>query len=118
MQFLRTTKPLARFVLLWFVLSLGVAIASPWVNPKPLQLVCSVAGVAKLVAVSDDGAPAQLAHALDCPLCMGSGAPPPPVQGVTAPLRATADGKPLFGSHHRPRHAAAPFPARGPPTSV
>ena len=70
MYYLRRAKSLARFVLLWFVLSLGAAIASPWVNPQPLQLVCSVAGVAKLVAASDDGAPAALAHALDCPLCI------------------------------------------------
>ena len=40
--------PLGRAVLAWFLLSLGVAVASPLVNPQALELVCSGAGVMKL----------------------------------------------------------------------
>ena len=118
MQFLRSAKPLARFVLLWFVLSLGAAIASPWVDPQPLQLVCSVSGVAKLVAASDDDTPAPLAHALDCPLCMGGVAPP--VFGLSAAVLLPRSSGPVghFSAFHVPRLAAAALPARGPPLPV
>ena len=118
MHYRRHAKSLARFVLLWFVLSLGAAIASPWVNPQPLQLVCSVAGVAKLVAASDDGAPAALAHTLDCPLCMGTVAPPPVALAVAAPLHEAPALAQPYASSHEPRNSAAPLPARGPPVSA
>ena len=49
MQTLRHSLILARFVLVWFALSVGVAIASPMVNPKGVDMVCSSAGVMKLV---------------------------------------------------------------------
>ena len=118
MDSLRRAKPLARFVLLWFVLSLGAAIASPWIKPQPLQIVCSVAGVAKLVAASDDGAPSPLAHTLDCPLCATSVAPPPLAQAVAAPLHEAPALAQPYASSHEPRNSAAPLPARGPPVSA
>ena len=45
------------FALGWlvFVLSLGVAVASPMVNPKAMQLICSASGSVKLLVQSDDG---------------------------------------------------------------
>ena len=118
MQVLRNAKPLARFVLLWFVLSLGAAVASPWVKPQPLQIVCTVAGVAKLVAASDDGAPSPLAHVLDCPLCTTVGAPPPLASAVALALRVVLPAARWAKTAHVPQHAAAPLPARGPPVSV
>ena len=79
LQSLRNAHRLTRFVLVWFVLFVGVAVASPLVKPEASQLVCSALGGMKLVtadAASDDvGAP--VAHtALDCPACLPLTAPP------------------------------------------
>ncbi|MHA7599102.1 hypothetical protein ACX12L_04110 [Alicycliphilus sp. T452] len=115
---LRTLAPalLGRAVLAWFALSLGVAVASPLVNPQGLELVCSGTGVMQVIAKQDGGAPAMGAAHLDCPMCMPLAAPPPP-----APAGAQPPPAPL--SHVlRPIAAArlaaataAPLPARGPP---
>jgi len=118
MQSPRNAKTFARFGLVWFVMALGAAIASPWVNPQTLQLVCSASGAARMVVASDDGTPAPIAHTLDCPLCMGSGAPPAQRLAVAVPMRGAADTGPVFDCQHVPQRAAAPLPARGPPTCV
>lgn len=55
MQSLRRARLLARLVLAWFLLSLGVAVASPIVLPQSMQLVCSASGSVKLVVSSADG---------------------------------------------------------------
>lgn len=105
-----------RWVLLCFVLSLGVAVAAPMVHPQRIELVCAPAGALKTVVHTDDGVQALGADALHCPLCLLS-VPPP-----TAPaLRWPALPQPL----HTPWPstaariavlAGAPLPARGPPT--
>ena len=118
MQTLRHARFLARLVLAWFVLSLGVAIAAPLVNPQSMELVCASGGAMKLVVKSADGsepdAPAR-GHTLDCPLCASVAAPPPPLSTSTdqPPLAA----QPLPGQAAEPiaGRTAAPLPARGPP---
>ena len=106
----------ACFVLAWFALSMGAAIASPFVHPQSVQLVCSASGDVKLLVVGGDGAQLQRGHTLDCPLCVhfGSAAPPPapvrlpqalPLVHVLLPIRAA----------HVAARTAAPLPARGPP---
>lgn len=77
MHRLRRARPLARLVLAWLLLSLGVAVAAPLVQPHAMQLVCSAGGNVKLVVVSADGAQAPAGAHLDCPLCLPLGAPPP-----------------------------------------
>jgi hypothetical protein len=79
LQSLRNAHRLTRFVLVWFALFVGVAVASPLVKPEAVQLVCTAIGGVKLVQVdvagSDVGAAA--AHtALDCPACLPLIAPP------------------------------------------
>jgi hypothetical protein len=114
MQTLRHAHRLARFVLAWFVLSLGVAIASPLVKPQAMELVCSTAGAVKLVKTGDDGADTA-AHLLDCPLCLTSSAPPPalhlslPQAQVQAPIPQSTPATHIAG------RAAAALPPRGPP---
>jgi hypothetical protein len=49
---LRSARTLARLVLVWFVLSLGVAVASPMVNPKAMELICSGSGSVKVHGAS------------------------------------------------------------------
>mgnify|MGYP003343909841 CR=1 FL=1 len=50
MDYIRQAKNLARFVLVWFALSLGVAMASPLVAPKSMELVCTTGGTMKFGA--------------------------------------------------------------------
>jgi hypothetical protein len=115
MQPLRNAKLIARFVLLWFALSIGVAIASPLVNPQGMQLICSGAGAMKVVVAGENGKVPLASHTLDCPLCASIGAPPPTdrlVFGMAqlpscVPLLAHADAPFLI--------LAAPPPARAPP---
>ena len=80
MQTLRNAHLLARLVLVWFVLFVGVSVASPLVNPDGVQLVCSTAGSVKLVS-SDAGAQSGLddserGHSMHCPLCLPLAMPP------------------------------------------
>ncbi|RYF33028.1 MAG: hypothetical protein EOO26_09535 [Comamonadaceae bacterium] len=107
---------IGRVVLAWFVLSLGVAVASPVVKPQAMELVCSTAGAVKVIVQTDDGAQEMGSSHMDCPLCVLTGAPPP-----ATPLADVPAGQPL-GRAVQPIPAArlaaataAPLPARGPP---
>ncbi|WP_432727830.1 DUF2946 family protein [Variovorax sp. W6] len=108
---------LIRWALLWFALSLGVAIASPLVHPQTVELVCSNAGSVKVIVHTDDGAQEMGAGHMDCPLCVLNGAPPatrPVVDLPTlAPLARVAQP---VASAHIAAVTAAPLPARGPPS--
>lgn len=118
MSALRRARLLASFVLAWFALSLGVAVASPLVQPKPMEIVCSAAGASMLVVLTDDGAQAPAAGHLDCPLCLPTGAPPPAL-----PLADLPTAQPLghavqsIPAARIAAATAAPLPARGPPRS-
>ena len=118
MHFLRQARFLARLVLASFVLSLGVAIASPLVNPQSIELICATGGAMKLIIKSADGSEASSSHTLDCPLC-ASVAPPPPVISLVAaaPSPLAYAMRPLAAAHIAAR-TAAPLPARGPPLSL
>ena len=110
---LRKSTALARWVLLWWCMALGVAVASPWVQPAQHMQVCSASGS---VSVKDTGLPgAPAGQHLDCVLCLGAGAPP--VSFVVLPV---ANAVPLLGTHPAAALAphslsAAPPPGRGPP---
>lgn len=119
MQSLRNAHLLARFVLVWFALSMGVAIASPLVQPKSMQLVCSAAGAITVQFDQGDGdVSGAQANMLDCPLCAAVGAPPPQVAlQVLAPMGLT-QALPLPTNPQHSHRSAAPFPPRGPPTSA
>jgi hypothetical protein len=116
MQALRHARFLARLVLAWFALSLGVAIASPLVNPQSMELVCASGGAMKLIVKNADGGDGQRGHTFDCPLCASLGAPP-------VALAVTATLAPDLAHVLRTRvvaptvgRAAAALPARGPPS--
>lgn len=115
MQPLRQARFLARLVLAWFALSLGVAIAAPLVKPRAMDLVCSAGGALKLIVKSDDGAKEVSGHTLDCPLCVPLGAPPPAARPQAVPPQALAHAlHPIVAAHIAAR-TAAPLPPRGPP---
>lgn len=115
MQTLRRAHTLARFVLVWFALSIGVAIASPIVKPQAMELICSSGGAVKLMVKSDDGGAQPIGHTLDCPLCMISSAPPPAVRLVVALPQPLAHALRPIPLAHIAGRTAAPLPARGPP---
>ena len=112
MQTLRHARQLTRFVLVWFALALGVAMASPLVSPKSIDVVCSSGGVMKMVA-SDDGdtSPNPAAPAVDCPFV--------PVRGFPACTACPAGGETFSpvpcpatdcsGAHRVGHRAAAAF---------
>jgi hypothetical protein len=116
MQALRHARFLARLVLAWFALSLGVAIASPLIKPLNFDVVCASTGTGAMKLVTTDGSGDAPQRALfDCPLCSGSALPP-----STSQIHAVF-ALPL-GHVLRPIVAAriaalvlAPLPARGPP---
>jgi hypothetical protein len=122
LQSLREARSIVRWMLVWFVLSIGVAVAAPVVNPQALTLICTTAGSVKFVSsdAADDGAgtPSGMqAHALDCVMCLPAGAPPaasaaPALHAAAPTVQATAPPA-LF----HPRYADAAS-ARGPPARV
>lgn len=117
MQTPRRLRRFACFVLAWFALSMGVAIASPFVHPQSLQLVCSANGDVKVVVGGgDDGTQMEGGHTLDCPLCVHSGGAAPPPAASALPLAQPLAHalEPIVAAHIAAR-TAAPLPARGPP---
>ena len=116
MHVLPPTRHFARLVLAWFVLALGVAIASPLVKPQSWLMVCSAAGVVKLVNVDANGVAPADGQQIDCPLCWLAGAPPPAQTRALTAQRVPDAELPSAGLPHLTSHAAPPLPARGPPT--
>jgi hypothetical protein len=115
MLLLRQTRQLTRFVLVWFALALGLAMASPLVSPKSIDLVCSSGGFVKLVA-ADEGDQAQpTSHSMDCPLCMSLAFPPAPVTSQTVKPSPLAQALQPLPAAHIASATAPPLPSRGPP---
>jgi hypothetical protein len=123
MQQLRHAIQLTRFVLVWFALSIGVAIASPVVNPQVMDLVCTSTGSMKLVVQGqnngdgEDVAAPNLtsSHTLDCPLCASISAPSPALNtSLTQPSPLAHALQPLAAAHIA-AITAPPLPSRGPP---
>ncbi len=115
LHYLRQARRLTRFLLVWFALALGVAMASPLVLPKSIAVVCSSGGVMKLVA-SEEGDEAQPTSAsMDCPLCMSVAFPPAPLAlQVVKPSPLSHALQPIAAAHIASA-TAPPLPSRGPP---
>ncbi len=117
MQALRHFTLISRMLLAWFVLSLGVAVASPIVKPQDILLVCTGTGAMKVLVKADDGSTREMAGStLDCPLCASVSAPPPVVGPYVAPTQPLAYALQSIPAAHIAARTAAPLPARGPPT--
>lgn len=114
MQRLRQARFLARLVLAWFALAIGVAVAAPLAQSPSMELVCS-GGVMKLLVKADDGGAPAATHTLDCPLCASVAPPPAPVSAATA-LLPIGEVLRSIPARSPAAQAAAPLPARGPPS--
>ncbi len=118
MEKLRNAHHMARFVLVWFALFLGVAIASPIVHPQNSQLVCSASGTMKLAPANGDANAAGVGHTMDCPLCAGVGAPPSIAFVLFDHAQPMGFAMQSIASARIASATAAPLPARGPPTRI
>lgn len=115
LQTLRRATALARWVLLGFVLSLGVAIASPIVNPQATQLICSASGGMKVIVTTADGSAEVASQSMDCPLCVSIIAPPPVLKLSFEPAQPLSYALQSIPAAIIAKRTAAPPPARGPP---
>jgi hypothetical protein len=108
---------ISRLVLAWFVLSLGIAVASPIVKPQDILLVCTGSGAMKMLVKAADGSASEVAsNSMDCPLCAPMGAPPPVVRLTAEPAQPLAYALQGIPAAHIAARTAAPLLARGPPT--
>jgi len=118
MQKLRNSTHIARLVLVWFALFIGVAIASPLVHPQTVDLVCTSAGGMKLVSPGDAdsaGAGAVGHHSLNCPLCAHLALPLADFQTLlTQPSPLARALQPIVAAHIAAL-TTPPLPSRGPP---
>ena len=114
MQQLRNTIQITRLVLVWFALSVGVAIASPVLNPAGMDMVCTGTGTMKLVLQGDDDAAAS-SLTLDCPLFASISAPPPAINTALTQPSPLAHALQPVASAHIAALTAPPLPSRGPP---
>lgn len=117
LQTLRDTRAIVRWMLVWFALSLGVAVASPMVHPQALTLVCSAAGAVQLKVGTDGDAPQPMGHTLDCVLCMVAGAPPAVSMQIQAPVALAHVQRSVLAQRPVGAIIAAPA-ARGPPAQA
>jgi hypothetical protein len=80
-----------------------------------MELICSGAGVTKVLAKTDEGSKETARHTLDCPLCLLVSAPPPVACLEVASLPATIRIARGMSVAHFAEMTGAPLPARGPP---
>ncbi|WP_047219087.1 MULTISPECIES: DUF2946 family protein [Delftia] len=119
MQTLRNCLMLPRLALAWFMLALAMAVASPIVHPRSLEVVCTGNGSMQVVVLDDEGqASAGTHHSLDCPLCLAvTPASLHPSPEFEQPQALGLAVQPVESA----RIAAlvgAPLPPRGPPARV
>lgn len=115
MQSLRRAHFLARLVLVWFALTIGAAIASPMVNPRSTQLICTGSGVMKVIVTTADGVQEVASQSMDCPLCASLSAPPPVAHLAVEPLLLLSYAVQAIPAAVIAKLTATPPPARGPP---
>lgn len=111
----RTFSALRLWVLAWFVASMGMAVATPFVNPQTIEVICSGAGTIKLLVQTDDGTVEMAATPMDCPLCATPAAPPPAAVTLSLPHHPLAHALQPVEAARIAAATAAPLPARGPP---
>lgn len=116
MHWLRSRYWLARLILAWFAVTLGVAVASPLVHPQAFELVCTASGDIRMVVLQEEASLGPGHHQLDCPLCLPAGGPAPALPQVPLPcLQPLARALLPAVAAHIAAVTRAPLPARGPP---
>jgi hypothetical protein len=114
LQSLRNTHCLTRFVLVWFVLFVAAAVASPLVKPQSSQMVCSAMGGMKMVLDDASDTPV-VSGGMECPLCAQITAPGAPVAMSVEVASDLAHALRPIPSAHIAWLTGSPLPPRGPP---
>jgi hypothetical protein len=115
MQSLRSSKLIAKLVLVWFVLFLGSAIASTVIQPGSMQMVCSAGSGMKMVDTGGGDGEFKASASMDCPLCASVTAPPPPLSTPFDNRSPLAHALQRIAAAHIASVTAPPLPSRGPP---
>ncbi|MEY2685664.1 MAG: hypothetical protein RJA09_2809 [Pseudomonadota bacterium] len=115
LQRLRAQTLLTRLVLVWFVLFVGSALATPLLSQTNLQMVCSGAGM-KLVDGDGQGTDKATLYAMDCAGCLPAALPAPPAVTHVPQPSPLAHALQRTVTAHLAALAAPPLPSRGPPT--
>jgi hypothetical protein len=115
MQTLRNARFLARLVLAWMVLFVGVAVASPLVKPVTLEVVCSASAGTHIVVVADDGAQPDNDTGMHCPLCLPMSAPPAAVLNLPTAQTGLSYALHPLASARLQSLVGQPWQARAPP---
>ena len=115
METFRHTRMLARAVLVWFAVYVGVSVASPVVSPRAMATICTGSGALMLAEQSDAHGNGTPAHSLDCPLCISLAPPPYAASVYQPPVPGHVERKSL-GVLSPALLLNGPSSARGPPT--
>lgn len=114
---MKTPRPMERlriWIAAWFLLGMGIAMASPIVQPRAMQLICSGAGAVKFLVQSPSSGTAD-ASDMDCPLCLLPAVAPDPTPARLPTLLPVAKVPVPAASLRIHSSTADPPPARGPP---
>ena len=123
---LRNAHRLILAVLLFYVATLGVAMAAPVLKAQGSNILCTSTGI-KYVSASgeitdangnaQDGKPGKMqGHSLECSLCVPTGITPDlPILDVPAPIHALSYATRSIPAARLASLVSAPLPARGPP---
>ena len=112
-------RRLARLVLAWYVLFVGVSVLAATLQPKTMEVVCSSMGIMKVV-VHGEGSDAKVSAGMDCPLCAHATPALPPtsldalvhVPDARAYIAQRLPEAVLIAS------TSPPLPSRGPPELI
>ena len=119
MQALRNSLSLTRLVMAWFALTLGIAVASPIVQPQHLEMICGAGGSMQMVVLDDEGElVAGAHHSLDCPLCLSITTPPVYSTPHLTPPQPLGHALQPVAAARIAALVGAPLPPRGPPARV
>ena len=112
----RTLRYLARLVMVWYVLFVGVSVLAATLRPQTVGVVCSSMGPMKVV-VQSEGGDAQVRASMDCPLCAHAtpALPPPTVANLAHVPDARSHIVQRLPEAVLTARTAPPLPSRGPP---